>query len=108
TSALDKHGREPVLAVAKQSDADFFAFEIRDPCDTRMRYEVPSHFFSLVHNGLERRAFDRRAQTTPSSAAIINIAAHQCRDARRTANNNSFVVQTFVFKKAFSIRREDR
>ena len=72
-----------------------------------MNDQIPSRFLSLIHDRLQRRAFNGRPQTAASRAAEINIAAHQRRDPRRTADNNSFIFQAFVLKKSFGARCED-
>ena len=61
-----------------------------------MNDQIPSRFFGLVHDRFERRSLDGRAESASPRAAVIHVAAHESRNARRPADDDGFIFQPFV------------
>src|SRR5215471_16270954 len=101
TIVFDEHSRKTIFAIANQSYGYFFAFEISDTFDARMYDEVPRDFLCLVEDRFQLGSFGGCPQSAAAGAAEIDVAADQRRDRRRSADDDGFVLQSFIFEEAF-------
>jgi hypothetical protein len=108
TGALGEHGHDTVLGIAWASNSDFFALEITRAFYGWIDDKIERDFVGLKHDAFNRRAFERRAHATAARAAVIDIAAQQRRDGKRTRNHDGFIVEAFVFEESFGIGNINR
>ncbi len=83
--------------------ASSFALEIGCTFDARIGDQIECHFLRLKIDAFQRRAFERSAHAAAAGSAVVDVAAQQGRDGKRTRDNDGLVFQPFVFEEALGV-----